>query len=93
MFWDFNDSIFEYYQDRAVLEEELQPAICSKHRGMLTNGIVLQRDYAWPRTVAVTDEMTWKLKLKLLPHPAYGPDLAPSDSHIFRLLRDVLYGH
>jgi hypothetical protein len=35
---------------------------------------------------AVTIETIKKVKFELLPHPAYSPDLAPSDYHIFRLL-------
>jgi len=27
-----------------------------------------------------------------LPHPAYSPDLAPSDFHLFGLLKDALEG-
>jgi histone-lysine N-methyltransferase SETMAR len=45
-----------------------------------------------PHTAAVTVE-TKKFEFELLPHPSYSPDLAPSDYHIFRPLRDALHGH
>jgi hypothetical protein len=38
-----------------------------------------------------TAKMIKKLKFEL--HPAHGPDLASSDYHIFRPLKDTLYGH
>jgi hypothetical protein len=41
---------------------------------------------------AATIETTQKLKFKLFPHPAYCPDLAPSDYHIFGPFRDALCG-
>jgi histone-lysine N-methyltransferase SETMAR len=41
----------------------------------------------------VTVETIKKLKFELLPHPAYSPDLIPSDYHIFELLKDALCGH
>jgi hypothetical protein len=45
--WDFKGPILNYYKDHwqmvniawycAMLEEKLEPTICSKHRGMLIN--------------------------------------------------------
>jgi len=37
-------------------------------------------------------ETIQKLKFKLLPHPAYNPDLTPFNYHIFGLLKDALQG-
>jgi histone-lysine N-methyltransferase SETMAR len=62
-----------------VLGEELKPTIHSKHRGMLTNGAVLHHDNAGPHTTAAAIGTIQKLKLELFPHPAYSPDLIPSD--------------
>jgi len=60
---------------------------------MLTNGVVLHHhDSARPHMTAATIETIRKLKLGLLPHPAHSPDLAPSDYHIFRLLKNALRG-
>jgi hypothetical protein len=54
LFWDFNTPILEHYQALgqtvnsaqycAILEKVLKLAICSKHRGILTNGVVLHHD-------------------------------------------------
>jgi histone-lysine N-methyltransferase SETMAR len=76
----------------AVLEEELKPAVCGKQRGMLTKGVVLHHDNTQIHMAALTVEMIQKLKFELLPHPAFSPDLGPSDYHIFGPLRDVLHG-
>jgi histone-lysine N-methyltransferase SETMAR len=73
-------------------ENELKSAIRSKRRGMLTNGVVLHHDNARPHTAAAADETIRKLKCELFLHSAYGPDLAPSDYHIFGLLKDALRG-
>jgi len=63
LFWDFNGSILEHYEDHgqtintawycAMLEEDLKPTILSKHRGKLTNEVVLHHDNDQPHT-AVT---------------------------------------
>jgi hypothetical protein len=46
LFWDFNRSILEHFQDQGqtignawycVMLEELKPVICSEHGGTLTN--------------------------------------------------------
>jgi len=52
----------------------------------------LRRDNAGPYTAAATLETTQKLKFELLPHPAYSPDIAPSDYHISEPVRDGLRG-
>jgi hypothetical protein len=72
-----------------MLEEELKLTIYNKHRGMLTNGVVMHYDNALLHMAAVIIETIQELKFELLPHSAQSPDLAPSDYHIFRLLGDV----
>jgi len=91
--WDFNGPILKHNQDQwqainitlycAMLEKDLKPAVCSKHRGMLTNGAVF---------IMTMLDLIWKQQLfkwfknwnsSFSPHPAYGPDLAPTDNHIF----------
>ena len=39
-------------------------------------------------TTKVSMAKLHELKWQLLPHPTYSPDLAPSDFHLFRLLKD-----
>jgi hypothetical protein len=52
LFWNFSGPIFRHYQHHgqmvsssAVLEENMKPTICSKHRRMLTK-VVLHYDNA-----------------------------------------------
>jgi hypothetical protein len=75
---------------------ELKPAVCNKHIGMPTNGIVLCRDGTQTRMVAAAAaaptaaiEAITKLKFEFFPHPAHSPDFTPSDYHISGLLRGV----
>ncbi len=40
----------------------------------------------------LTRQTLEKFRWEVLPHPAYSPDLAPSDYHLFRSLSDHLRG-
>lgn len=55
-------------------------------------GVLLQQDNARPHTAKVTQDKIRDLGWDLLPHPAYSPDIAPSDYHLFRSLRGFLQG-
>ncbi|GFU36090.1 histone-lysine N-methyltransferase SETMAR [Trichonephila clavipes] len=59
---------------------------------MLTNGVHLLHDNAWPHTVLVTKALLTQFKWKVLDHPPYSPDLVPSDFHLFRYLKSHLGG-
>jgi len=47
----------------------------------------LHHDNSRPHTTAATVGTIRKLKFERISHPAYGPDLAPSDYHIFGPLK------
>jgi hypothetical protein len=53
---------------------------------------VLLHDNAHPQTAVHTAETLWKLKLDMMAHPPYSPDLAPSDYHLFGSLKAALWG-
>jgi histone-lysine N-methyltransferase SETMAR len=55
--------------------------------------VLLQQDNARPHTSRLTSEAIAKMGWGVLPHPAYCPDLAPSDFHLFGPLKDALRGH
>ncbi|GFN75127.1 transposase [Plakobranchus ocellatus] len=54
---------------------------------------ILQHDNARPHTSRQTQDALRQLKLTTLPHPAYSPDLAPSDYYLFPQLKNYLKGH
>jgi histone-lysine N-methyltransferase SETMAR len=63
------------------------PALVNRKR------VILQQDNAKPHTARQTKEKIKELdSIELLPHPAYSPDLAPSDYHLFRSMAHFLRG-
>jgi histone-lysine N-methyltransferase SETMAR len=52
--------------------------------------MLLQHDNARPHTSLKTREAITKLGWTLLTHPPYSPDLAPSDFHLFRVLKNAV---
>jgi hypothetical protein len=75
-----------------MLQRGMKPAIWSKRRGILSEGIPLLHDNARPHTVADTLETLGKLEWEVMEHPAHSPDLARSDFHLFGLLGEALGG-
>jgi histone-lysine N-methyltransferase SETMAR len=55
-------------------------------------GKVRLHDSARPHTGLPTGQDTATMGWTLLLHPPYSPDLAPSDPHLFRPLKDTLRG-
>jgi len=53
---------------------------------MLTKGVVLLHN-VWPHTAARTNTLTKLFNREILDHPAYSPDLAPSDCHLFTKMK------
>jgi len=58
----------------------------------LSSGVLLLHDNARPHAVIHTVQTLVKLGFTVLEHPAYSPDLAPSDYHFFGPLKDALRG-
>jgi len=75
-----------------MFQRELKPAILSKRRRKLSKEIMLLHDNAHSHTAAHTLETLKQLKWEAMEHPAYSPDLAPSDFHLFGLLKEALRG-
>ena len=55
-------------------------------------GMLIQHDSARPHTSQRTQEAITKFGWTVLPHPPHSPDLAPSDFHLFGLLKYALRG-
>ena len=54
--------------------------------------VLLLHDIARPHTSRHTTEEIVKIGWKVLPHPPYSPDLAPSDFHLFGPLKEAHCG-
>ena len=59
---------------------------------MSSGKIYFQQDNAKPRVAKIVKEKIAKFGWKMLPHPPYSPDLAPSDYHLYRSLSYHLRG-
>jgi len=79
-------------QDSDSLANNLKPAVCTKCRGLLSKKVLLH-DNARPHTASHTVETINHLGFEVLEHPAYSPDLTPSDYHLFGPLKNALQGH
>ena len=86
VFWDSQGTALEHYHERGttinraryskMLTDRLKPAIRSKRRRLMSKGVVLLHDNARPHTAAHTAETLRKLRIEVMTHPSYNPDLA-----------------
>jgi len=67
-----------------------KPEIWSKCQWVLTTGILLLYDDAWSDMAHVMVAEIKDLHFECLSHPLYSTDLAPSDLHVFRALKEEL---
>ena len=73
-----------------LLANNLKPAVRTKRQGLLSKKVLLLHDNARPHTVNQTVETINHLGFEVLEHPAYSPDLAPPDYHLFGPLKNAL---
>ena len=91
VFWDAKR---RYYVGRFTQEyNNCTNAIREKHRGKLSKGVLLQQDNARVHTSKVAMDAVDRSGYELIPHPAYSPDLAPSDFFLFPNLEKDIRGH
>ena len=76
----------------ANLLDQLRTAIRGKRRGKLSKGVLLQQDNARVHTCKVAMDAVERNGYELIPHPAYSPDLAPSDFFLFPNLKKDIRG-
>lgn len=96
IFWDQDGILLKHFVPSgetvnaiyyANLLEKLRQKIKDKRRGMLGRGVMLLQDNARPHTAATATATASKCGYEILPHPAYSPDLAPSDYYLFSNLK------
>ena len=76
----------------ANLLDQLRTAIREKRRGKLSKGVLLQQNNARVPTCKVAMDAVVRNGYELIPHPAYSPDLAPSDFFLFPNLKKDIRG-
>jgi transposase len=74
--------------------KRLKEVIQRKRPGLLTKGlgVLLLHDNARPHSAATTVNLLNSYGWKILPHPPYSPDLAPSEIHLFPKMKKHLRG-
>ena len=100
VFWDSQGPILEHYMEKGVtvtsvnycnmLRNELRPAIRSKRRGSLSQGVLLLHDNARIRTAHLTINTFRQLNWEVLEHPVYSPDLDLSYFRLFGPLKNAV---
>jgi len=75
-----------------MLVNELKPTIRSKRRGLLSKRVLLLHDNARSRTASHMVDTLHALKIEVLIHPSYSPDLVPSDFYLFGPMKEHLRG-
>ena len=76
----------------ANLLDQLRTTIREKRRGKLSKGVLLQQDNARVHTCKVAMDVVERNGYELTSHPAYSPDLAPSDFFLFPNLKKDIRG-
>ena len=70
----------------------LREAIKDKRRGKLAKGIIFHHDNAPAHTSNRIQDSLRRHGFEILPHPAYSPDLAPCDFHLFPKIKRSMKG-
>lgn len=81
-----------YAQQLNRLRDELDLLVKIPFIGHGIRTVLLLHDNARPHIAAATKETIFNLGWEVLLHPAYSPDLTPSDFHVFRSIKHTLSG-
>jgi histone-lysine N-methyltransferase SETMAR len=72
--------------------KRLRRAIQNLRQGLLSSAVMLLRDNVCPHAAARTQTMLPEFGWEVFEHPAYSPNLAPSNFHLFPALKEFLDG-
>ena len=98
VFWDAKGVImFDVLPKRSTITgvyyanllDQLRTAIREKRRGKLSKGVLLQQDNTRVHTCKVAMDAVEQNRYELILHPAYSPDLAPSDFFLFPNMKRI----
>lgn len=101
VFWDAKGVIMVDYLTKGEtinsayycsLLRRLRETIKEKRPGLLRKKVLFHQDNARVHTSVESMAQIRDCGFELLPHPAYSPDLAPSDFHLFPNLKKHLGG-
>jgi [histone H3]-lysine36 N-dimethyltransferase SETMAR len=101
IFWDKDGILFTNYLTRgstingryyASLIERLRSAILEKRRGKVRHGVLLLHDNAPVHKCNIVQAAIRQAGFVELNHPAYSPDIAPTDYHVFSNLKKFMRG-
>lgn len=103
VWWNYEQVIhYELVPDGQTINSDLYceqldrmyESLLVKYPALVNRGqVLLQHDNAKPHTSRKTKEKITKMHgIQLMPHPAYSPDLAPSDYHMFRSMATFFKG-
>ena len=77
----------------ANLLNQMRTTIREKRRDKLSKSVFLQQDNVRVNTCKVAMDAVERNRYELIPHPAYSPDLAPSDFFLFPNLKKDISEH
>jgi transposase len=101
VFWDARGILFIDYLEKGqtinseyyiALLERLNDEITKKRPHLKKTKVLFHQDHALCHKSFKTTAKLHELGYKLLPHPPYSPDLAPSDYFLFAGLKRMLAG-
>ena len=101
VFWDAKGVIMlEFLPKKSTITgvyyanqlDHLRTAIREKRRAKISKGVLLQQDNAKVHTCKVAMDAVVRNGFKLIPHPVYSPDLAPSNFFLFQNLKKDIRG-
>ena len=101
VFWDEDGILLIDYLQKGqtingtyytLLLTQFREKIKVKRRGKLTKGVLLHQDSASVHKLVIAMAVIYDCGFKLIEHPPYSPDLAPSDFHLFPKLKTAISG-